>query len=144
MSAVIEQKSAGREAIERLQIAMSAMPQAELETSHLFTVGIYGRVMTAKAGTTIVGKVHRKEHLFFVCSGTILVSDGEGDTKEITGPAFFVSAPGTKRAGFAVTDVTCVNVHRTDKTDLDEIEEELIEPDEAALFDARNELKELT
>jgi hypothetical protein len=144
MNSLAEPKSTGREAIERLQVAMSEMPQASLETQHLFTKGIYGRVMTAKAGTTIVGKVHRKEHLFFVCSGTILVSDGESNAKEITGPAFFVSAPGTKRAGFAVTDVTCVNIHRTDKVDLDEIEEELIEPDEAALFDARNELKELT
>ena len=33
-----------------------------------------------------------------------------------------------------------MTVHKTDKTDLDEIEAELIEPDEIALFDATNKL----
>lgn len=49
-----------------------------------------------------------------------------------------VSGPGVKRAGHALEDCLCINVHRTDKTDLDEIEEELVEPDPHALFDARN------
>jgi hypothetical protein len=34
-----------------------------------------------------------------------------------------------------------VSIHVTDKTDLDEIEKELIEPDELALFDSGNKLK---
>lgn len=145
MSAVTEPKSAGREAIERLQMAMSAMPQIELPTEHFFADGMYGRFMTViPAGTTIVGKVHRREHFFVLCYGTMQISDGDGPAKEITGPAIIVSQPGTKRAGFAVTDTACMNFHRTDKTDLDEVEAELVEPDETALFDARNKLKELT
>ena len=54
------------------------------------------------------------------------------------------SQPGTKRVTLAVTDAVGITIHRTDKTDLDELEAELIEPDDTALFDASNKLKELT
>ncbi len=133
----------GREAIVALQAAMAGLPQAELPTEHFFADGMYCRFLPRPAGTLIVGKVHRKEHFYIVCCGTVRVTNGEGAARDITGPAVIVSQPGTKRAVLALTDATCLTVHRTDSTDLDDIEAELIEPDEAALFDARNNLKVL-
>ena len=53
------------------------------------------------------------------------------------------SEPGTKRVTLAVVDSIGITVHRTDKTDLDEIEAELIEPDDLALFDSSNKLKQI-
>ena len=53
------------------------------------------------------------------------------------------SQPGTKRVTYAVVDSIGITFHVTDKTDLDEIEAELIEPDETALFDSGNKLKEI-
>lgn len=50
------------------------------------------------------------------------------------------SKPGTKRVTLALTDAIGITIHKTDKTDVHEIEAELIEPDFAALFDANNEL----
>ncbi len=134
----------GREAIDALQAAIAAMPQAELTTEHFFAGGMYCRFLPRAAGTLIVGKVHKAEHFYIVCCGTVRVTGGEGPAREITGPAVIVSKPGTKRAVLAVTDATCLTVHRTDKTDLDEIEAELIEPDDTALFDARNAQKVLS
>lgn len=131
-----------REHVQRLQVAMSELPQAELETQHYHADGMYCRVLFRPRGCLIVGKVHRKEHFYVVCSGTVRVTTDEG-VKDVTGPAVIVSSPGTKRAVLAMTDATCLTVHRTDKVDLDDIEEELIEPEAGALFDARNKLKAL-
>lgn len=132
-----------RETILELQTTMASMPQAELTTAHHWADGMYCRFLPRPAGTLIVGKVHKREHFYIVCCGIVRVTNGEGAAREITGPAVIVSQPGTKRAVLAMTDATCITVHRTDKTDLDEIETELIEPDGLALFDAYNHLKAL-
>ncbi len=129
-----------REAVVRLQREMEKLPQVELPTEHHFADGMYCRVLFRPAGTLIVGKVHRKEHLYIVCHGTIRVTTDEG-VKEIVGPKIIVSSPGTKRAVLALTDATCLTVHRTDSRDVEEIERELIEPEEGKrLFGAGNKL----
>ena len=53
------------------------------------------------------------------------------------------SQPGTKRVTYAVQDSIGITFHVTEKTDLDEIEAELVEYDETALFDSGNKLKEI-
>lgn len=143
MNAVAQPTSAGRAAVDRLQREMAAMPQVDLPTQHFFADGMYARFLPRPAGTLIVGKVHRKEHLYIVCCGTVRITQGDGPAREVTGPAVLVSSPGTKRAVYAVTDATCMTVHRTKKRNLAKIEQDLIEPDGAALFDAHNQLKVL-
>ena len=43
-----------------------------------------------------------------------------------------------ERAVYSITETTCLTFHRTDKTDLDEIEAELIEDDPEAMYTAAN------
>lgn len=128
------------EQIYKLQSALSVFPQIELETSHYFADGMYCRVIPRPAGTVLVGKVHKKEHFYIVCSGTIRVTTDEW-MRDVIGPEVIVSKTGTKRAVLALTDAVCLTVHRTENTDLDEMEKELLEPDDTALFDAHNKLK---
>lgn len=130
--------------IEELQRAMVRMPQwdADNHTSHHFVDQMYCRVLFRPAGTLIVGKTHKKSHFYIICTGTVLVTDGEGRAQEFVGPCVVPSKPGAKRAVLALTDATCLTVHHTNHTDLEEIERELIEPDETALFDAHNRPKE--
>jgi hypothetical protein len=52
----------------------------------------------------------------------------------------FVSPAGTKRAGLALEDCIAISINRTDSTDLDDIELEIIEPEGDRLFDAQNKL----
>lgn len=131
-----------RARVETLQSEMARLPQIELPTDHRFADGMYARVMTCPQGALIVGKVHLREHFFILAAGSMQLTTDEG-VRLVSAPAVIVSQPGTKRAGLALTECTCINVHRTWNTDLDAIETELIERDERALFDARNRPKEL-
>jgi quercetin dioxygenase-like cupin family protein len=119
---------------------MVTMPQAELVTEHQFSPGMYMRKLFRPAGTLIVGKVHKEPH-FFLCAKGEIIAWTEGGMKRLQAGDVIESKPGTKRVTLAVTDAIGITIHRTDKTDLDEIEAELIEPDPSALFDAGNKLK---
>lgn len=132
-----------REQVDRLQAEMAAMPQAELVTEHQFSPGMYMRKLYRPAGTLIVGKVHKEPH-FFLCAKGEIIAWTENGMKRLQAGDVIESKPGTKRVTLAVTDAIGITIHRTDKTDLDEIEAELIEPDVTALFDARNDIKKLT
>jgi quercetin dioxygenase-like cupin family protein len=129
-----------REQVEKLQATMVGMPQAKLTTEHYFSGGMYCRKVFRPAGTLIVGKVHLKDHFFLCAAGEIIAWTETGMRR--LGPGDIVeSKPGTKRVTLALTDAIGITVHKTDHTDLAQIETELIEPDDTALFDAHNNLK---
>jgi quercetin dioxygenase-like cupin family protein len=129
-----------REEILRLQDEMAKMPQAELQTEHYFSQGMYCRKVFRKAGTIIVGKVHKKDH-FFMCAQGQIISWSEKGMVTLNAGDVLCSKAGTKRVTMAVTDAIGITVHKTNKTDLDKIEKELIEPDELALYDSSNNIK---
>ena len=129
-----------REQIEALQAEMVKLPQLEVETEHYFSGGMYCRKLTRSAGTLIVGKVHKKDH-FFLCAKGEIIAWSEGGMRHLYAGDVICSKPGTKRVTLAVTDAIGITFHKTNKTNLDKIEKELIEPDELALFDSSNNLK---
>jgi hypothetical protein len=121
--------------VRTLQALMLQYPQAELPTTHLFADGMYARILPRPAGTLIVGKVHKHEHFYIVTKGSVQVGEQIYRAGDV-----IVSQPGTKRAVLALEDSICMTVHRTDKTDLAEIEAELVEPDEACTYGPGNVL----
>jgi quercetin dioxygenase-like cupin family protein len=131
------------EQIGRLQQEISKMPQADgLVTEHFFSDGMYSRKVFRKAGTLIVGKVHLKDH-FFICTKGEIIAWTENGMKKLSAGDIIECKSGTKRVTLATMDSIGTTVHRTDKTDLNEIEAELIKPDETALFDSSNKLKSI-
>jgi hypothetical protein len=130
-----------KEQIGHLQEELSKFEQIEPLTEHYFSNGMYCRKMFMPAGMLVVGKVHKQDH-FFICTKGEIVAWTENGMKNMACGDIIESKLGTKRVIYAVTDSIITNVHKTDKTDLDEIEAELIEPDETALFDSSNKLKD--
>jgi hypothetical protein len=126
--------------IDRLAQEMIKLPQVELPTDHFFADGMYARAVFRPAGAVIVGRVHKREHFYIILSGCVDVTTVDGTLERHIAPKIIVSKPGTQRAVYAVTDSLCMTVHRTDKTELEDIEEELVEPSPYNAFDAFNKL----
>jgi hypothetical protein len=131
-----------KEQIDRLQAEMIKMPQAHLETDHYFVPGMYCRRVYRSAGTLIVGKIHKQPHFFLCAKGEIIAWTEQG-MKTLKAGDVIECKPGTKRVTLATQDSIGITIHKTDKTDLDEMEKELIEPDDLALFDSKNNLKQI-
>lgn len=132
-----------REQIDRLQKVMVQMPQAEgMQTEHFFVPGMYCRRLFRKAGTVIVGKVHKAPHFFLCASGEIIAWSDKG-MRHLKAGDVIECKPGTKRVTYAVTDAVGITVHKTDKTDIQEIEDELVEFDPDSMFGPGNVLKEI-
>lgn len=131
-----------REQIDALAAEMARMPQTEpIQTNHYFTnTGLYAREVSRKAGTLVVGKVHKKEHFFLVTQGEMTLWT-EGGMKHVTAPFFWHSKPGTKRVTYAHTDATVMTFHIVSSQDLEKVEAELIEDDPTYTFGVGNVLK---
>lgn len=116
------------EALDRLEVEIARMPEANTKLIHHFADGIYARELRLPAGTALTGKVHRTRHINIVSRGRILISAVGEESREVVAPACFVAEPGCRRAGFALEDTVWTTIHATHETDLEKLELQLIEP----------------
>lgn len=98
-------------------------PMAQPE--NLQVEGIYTRTVHLPAGLRVFGKRHAQEHINIVACGRATVMTEEG-RQEIVGPCRFISPAGTKRFLSVHEDMVWTVVSRTDKTNMADIEEDLI------------------
>jgi hypothetical protein len=131
-----------RQKVCALQKALEQLPQYEPATKHHFHAGMYCREVYRDAGVLVVGKVHRKEHFYVICSGRVMVTDGENEPVEQVAPAVIKSVPGTKRAVLSLEPTVCMTFHVTNATTVEDAERELVE-DEPSTFGVGNKLKVL-
>lgn len=114
-----------RERIKRLGQFMLTLSDRFLpHVEHEVTEGMYLRKLFIPKGTLIVGKVHLKHCHNIVASGDITVLTETG-CRRLKAGFTGMSKPGTQKVGLAHEDTVFINVFRTDKTDLDEIESEI-------------------
>lgn len=122
-----------REAILRLQDAIVYggldVGPAACPVQHHFAPGAYGREMTLPAGLVVVGKIHKHAHINVISKGRAQVFTEQDGVLELAAPCTFVSSPGTKRVVHVLEETVWTTVHVTDKTDLAEIEREVIATD---------------
>lgn len=123
-----------------LQSEVGKLPQAEFETEHLFSDGMYCRKIFIGPGCLVVGKTHKKDHFFMCILGEVRIGTTRGIETMRAGDVL-ESKAGTKRVVFSKNGCILVTMHRTDKKDLDEIEKEFIESEPNSLFDSANKLK---
>ena len=119
-----------RKGICAIEDKISSMPEAMFgddvgELKHSFGEGLYIRELTVPKGLLIVTKIHKKAHPYFLLKGDCSILTDEGIIR-IKAPYSGITKAGTKRIVYTHEDVIWTTVHATDKTDLLEIEEEII------------------
>ena len=114
------------EKVEKLLAQVKQMPQVDCQTKHYFGPSIYIREVTMPAGSVVIGKPHRKEHMCVMLQGRMIIVDAEGNQKELVAPMTFVGGAGRKVAYILETTVF-QNILATDETDIEVLENMLVD-----------------
>lgn len=114
---IADLKDAMQQAIDGGEIAKVDAP-----LEHYFAAGLYGRRIFVPAGTTVVTKVHKVQHIAIALKGTCTVIDQDGSKSIVAAPSVFITEPGTQRAIFCHDDVEWITVHASDSNDVQVIE----------------------
>ncbi len=78
--------------------------------THSFAKGVYVREMNMPEGTYVVGKIHKRDHIWFLLEGYIMVATEES-VEQYEAPCYIKSTGGTKRVILALEDTRFVNIH---------------------------------
>jgi len=116
-------------------------PVDNMHTEHHLHGGVYSRKVFIPKGTVVIGAVHKTTHIFICISGEIKVWSTEAPVCVMTSGDITESLPGVKRVVFTLEDTVIMTVHRVEALTMDEIEDEIVEPDATGKFDFDNRLK---
>ena len=103
---------------------IAAGGSSDYPVNHEFCDGMYIRRLLIPRGELLLGKIHRKDCINFVERGDISLLTEFG-ARRVQAGYVGVSRAGIMKVGFAHADTVFVNIFRTDKTSIDEIEEEI-------------------
>jgi hypothetical protein len=92
---------------------------------HSFGDGCYVREWNSPAGVLTVSKVHKIAHPFFVLKGKVSVLTEDG-MQLVEAPHYGITPAGTKRVLYTHEPTQWVTVHVTNKTNVDDIERDII------------------
>jgi hypothetical protein len=115
-----------KQSLDNLAVAVKGAPQVECKESHHFGPNIYIKEVTLPAGSVIVGKYHRHEHLCNMVSGRMIVVDSEGNRTELVAPMTFMAKSGRKIA-YIIETVVFQNIYSTSETDIQKLEDMIVD-----------------
>jgi hypothetical protein len=115
--------------MEELEVWMLGQEQAPYEITHHFGPSIYIRQAFIPAGAIALGHAHKGPHMVTLLEGKMAVLM-DGKIEVIVAPATYLSPAGRKLV-YVMEDLTIQNVYATDLTDLDELEDALVDKSNA-------------
>lgn len=110
--------------INALVKSMVNLPQIGIPEKHYFSDGLYAREITIPKGATLVGAMHKTNHLCTMSKGHLLIDVGDG-VKHLIAPCTFESKAWSQKAATALEETIFTTYHATNTKDIDELVEEL-------------------
>jgi hypothetical protein len=123
------------ELIDVVENIIANQPQIDCPVIHRFTPNMYIREVSVPANTILTSQIHRKEHPHVLSKGTITIWDGEGGEITISAPYCGITKENTRRVVLVHEDCVFTTFHVTDKTTVEEVEEDIFVDYENNLFD---------
>lgn len=120
-----------KDQVRALQSAMETMPQVKLELKHYFANDVYARELIIPKDVTIVGKIHKYDHLVMIIKGELSFSTDDNSISRVKAPFIVHSKAGAKRAIYAHEDSVMVTVHKYNG--------EIEKADECLVFDKESD-----
>lgn len=106
---------------------IAKLPEVKLPLTHRFTPGLYTREIFMPKGTLVTSKIHKTEHPYVISMGIVSVWTEEDGVKTLSAPHTGITKPNTRRVIFVHEDCIWTTFHVTNETDVDKIEEQIIE-----------------
>lgn len=118
------------EGAEKLREALQPFDQQDqCPLFHSFASGMYTRLMGIPPHTTIVGKIHKHDHIFVLLKGELTIATPEGDAHYVA-PAMFQAKAGTQRVVMTgELPALAGTIHATEITTVEEAETTMVCPD---------------
>lgn len=113
--------------VDSMEAMLARCPQIDHRLEHRFTPGLYIRQITMPAGSIYTSKIHKTEHPFTMLTGLCSVLQEDGTWLHMKAPWFGITKPGTRRVLAIHEETIWLTFHPTEETDLDKIEEQVIE-----------------
>jgi hypothetical protein len=119
--------------IAAIDAELSRMPPVESPVECRFTPGLMSRQVFMPAGSAYRSKIHKTEHQYIVSQGACFVSENGGPRFLLNAPYHGITKAGTWRSLFIITDCIWTTFHPTNKTTIEEVEADIIQPLEELL-----------
>jgi hypothetical protein len=104
--------------------------EADLKTNHYFHAGLYMREMVVPANCFVIGQAHTSgDFINILTEGSALLRNEEGEIIEVTAPYISNAKNGNRKTAYFTSDSKWLNVHRTNKTTVEEVEKEILIPE---------------
>jgi len=111
--------------ISELHKVMEGTFEIDLGVVHNFSDGLYAKQMVIPKGYVVGQHAHKYSHLSILAKGKVIVKTDKAK-KEYTAPACLEIKEGVNHAIEALEDTVWFCVHATDETDIEKIDEVLI------------------
>lgn len=108
-------------AMESLMLADGGLERAQdMLVDHKFADGVYVRTLFMPKGTVVSGRVHLRECVNIMVSGSVTLLTVDGPMR-LDAPQMFVSPEGSKKVAYINEDTVWVTTHSLPPTDPEDI-----------------------
>jgi hypothetical protein len=125
------------EVIDVVESIIANQPQIECPVTHRFTPNMYIREVFVPAGTILTSEIHRHEHPHVLSMGKITMWDGEGGQIMVSAPYCGITKANARRVVYVHEDCIFTTFHVTDKTTVEEAENDIFVEYENMLMDEK-------